>query len=147
MEKRLGELVNLRIIMCDVAVKKEKIIQDVVASKYFQQGEGIVVTMGVIIQKTGEPFAYHHLHGLRLTHVGKEQRKNIMWENRVFSHSKLMVFGLSSSRKHRVTVWLYSCCMLVMVKDSTRDGDEQFRQKNNMGTRRKEKINWQVQIF
>lgn len=100
--------------MCDVAVRKEKIIQDIVASKYFQQAEGIVGIMGIIIQRTGEPFAYHHLHGLGLTHVGKEQRKNIkiMWENRVFSHSKLMIFGLSSSGKHRLTGCTLAACLL-----------------------------------
>lgn len=95
---------------------------------------GIVGIIGIIIQRTSEPFAYHHPHGLRLTHVEKEQRENIkiMWENRVFSHSKLIVFVLSRLTGHTVAV-----CMLVVVQDSTKEGDEQLRQKNNTGTRKK----------
>lgn len=111
------------------------------ASKYFQQVEGIVGIKGIIRQRTSEPFAYHHLHGLGLTHAGKEQRKNIkiMWENRVSSHSRLMVFSLSSSGKHRLTGHTVAVYMLVMAQDSTKDGNEQFRQKNNMGARKKKK--------
>lgn len=87
--------------------------------------------MCIIIQRINEPFAYHHLHGLGLTHVGKEQKKNIkiMWENRVFSHSKVMVLSLSSSGKHRLKGPTVTVCMFVMLQDSTKDGDEQFRQK------------------
>lgn len=50
-----------------------------------------------------------------------------------------MVFGLSSSGKHRLTGPTVAVCMLVMVQDSTKDGDEQFRLKDNMGTRKKGK--------
>lgn len=62
-----------------------------------------------------------------------------MCESRVFFNIKLMVFGLSSSGKHGLTDHTLAVCMLVMVWDSTKDGDEQFRQKNNTGTRKKEK--------
>lgn len=50
-----------------------------------------------------------------------------------------MVFGLSSSGKHRLTGPTVAVCMLVMVQDSTKDGNEQFRLKDNMGTRKKGK--------
>lgn len=73
--------------------------------------------------------------------LGRNRGKTLKLRGRtVFSHSKLMVLDLSTSGKHSLTGPTVAVCMLVMVQNSTKDGDEQFRQKNNMRTRKKEKL-------
>jgi len=82
-----------------------------------------------------------NLHALGLIHAGKEQRKNIkmMWEYRVSPHSKLMVFGLFISGKHRLTGPTVAVCMIVMAQANTEHGHEQCKLKNDMGARNKKK--------